>query len=761
MNRKKSKNVRENKSKFFAPIAILYPRSFVKIQKYVIRPLLLCILVLGFIDTYGHNDIPNPITNTSGINPEPSGVLNCAPPMPTNNNGGQIVLEYIGNSQQNGYMVNTINFNQTNNGVVDVLRIVNTAPNGGQLDAVFNINFTLYVKKLIIEAPNNPNNSSVVTVKPREGGNFPYNTIKYCELVDVDPGAANMSETQTVQFYNGTNCGNTLDTTCYTTGDTLADLNVSGSGTLVFYTSQLGGNSVSASTTLVDGNTYYVANKVGNCESARLPVTVCVEGPQNICPIAGNVANFNTSYTQSISNFDMTQAFAASDDPLTFTVTNSDNSVATLSTSGNNLSFNLIGPGTTNVSITASDGLCSDTATFSINLSNACPQASNVANLSYEYTDNIPNFNMAQAFATSDDNLTFSVSNSNNSVATVSSNGSSLTFNPIAPGTTNITITASDGFCSDTVTFSLNLGNTCPQASTVANLNYEYTDNIPNFNMSQAFNASDDNLTFSVSNSNNSVATVSSNGSSLTFNPIAPGTTNITITASDGLCSDTATFSVNLSNACPQASNVANLNYEYTDNIPNFNMAQAFNASDDNLTFSINNSNNSVATVSSNGSSLTFNPIAPGTTNITITASDGFCSDTVTFSLNLTCPNLPAPIDNNAIASNSNSASFYVNDTQVQTQFGSSGTDSTDDILYGKDGYLYITGKATSSWAGYTIVNPYVSGEDMYLAKLDPDTYAVEWVSFMGASSYQYGRKIVQDANNNIIVSGYTATNLT
>lgn len=66
----------------------------------------------------------------------------------------------------------------------------------------------------------------------------------------------------------------TQDYCATTTGNTLANLTVTGTG-LIWYDAATGGNVLPSTTTLVDGSTYYVSQTVGTCESAnRLAVTV-------------------------------------------------------------------------------------------------------------------------------------------------------------------------------------------------------------------------------------------------------------------------------------------------------------------------------------------------------------------------------------------------------------------------------------------------------------------------------------------------------
>ena len=91
------------------------------------------------------------------------------------------------------------------------------------------------------------------------------------------------------------------------------------------------------STTLIDSATYYAVNVDGNCESERLPVTVCVAAA-NGCPIDGNfpLEDIAAIRTDSDLTINLDTAFADPDgDDLTYTlVSNTDNTVASTSFTG-------------------------------------------------------------------------------------------------------------------------------------------------------------------------------------------------------------------------------------------------------------------------------------------------------------------------------------------------------------------------------------------------------------------------------------------
>ncbi len=82
----------------------------------------------------------------------------------------------------------------------------------------------------------------------------------------------------------GTPVGEALQTLCASA--TVASLVASGANSLVWYDSETGGIVLDASTTLVNGTSYYASEALGNCISPRLKVTVTIT--DQITPPTGN-----------------------------------------------------------------------------------------------------------------------------------------------------------------------------------------------------------------------------------------------------------------------------------------------------------------------------------------------------------------------------------------------------------------------------------------------------------------------------------------
>ncbi len=273
----------------------------------------------------------------------------------------------------------------------------------------------------------------------------------------------------------------------------------------------------------------------------------------------------------------------------------------------------------------------------------------------YEYTTNTPpiisnpiqdqtetegfattTIDLAGVFSDVDsDALSLSVVSSNTNIATASISGNTLTITEVALGTTNITVTATDGnggTIDDVFSFTINQApNTAP---TVVNpiVDQAQTEGFgsTNIDLTDVFSDVDgDVLSLSVVSSNTNVATTSISGNTLTITEVAFGSTNITVTATDGnggTVDDVFSFTINqTSNAAPTVLNpIADQAQTEGFVSTNIDLTDVFSDADgDALSLSVVSSNTNVATASTNGNTLTISEVGLGSTNITLTANDG------------------------------------------------------------------------------------------------------------------------------------------
>ncbi len=95
------------------------------------------------------------------------------------------------------------------------------------------------------------------------------------------------------------------------------------------------------------------------------------------------------------------------------------------------------------------------------------------------------------------------------------------------------------------------------------------------------------------------------------------------------------------------------------------------------------------------------------------------------------------------------------------TFLGSTGSDYGYAVALDDCGNVYVTGYSDSSWgdgegtAGSNPVREYTSNGDAFVAKLN-SSGELQWNTFLGGSSYDYGEAIDVDGDGNIYVAGYS-----
>jgi len=136
-----------------------------------------------------------------------------------------------------------------------------------------------------------------------------------------------------------------------------------------------------------------------------------------------------------------------------------------------------------------------------------------------------------------------------------------------------------------------------------------------------------DPLSYSVSSSSTAVATVGVSGTTLTITEVAPGSSTITVTASDGSLSVDDVFSITINdvNDAPIVSSaIADLDLDEHFSSTTVSLAGVFTDPDgDGMTYSATSSNMGVVTVGVSGTTLTITEVAIGSSTITVTANDG------------------------------------------------------------------------------------------------------------------------------------------
>ncbi len=232
------------------------------------------------------------------------------------------------------------------------------------------------------------------------------------------------------------------------------------------------------------------------------------------------------------------------------------------------------------LTVTASDGSLSDTAAITVNLNNLNDNAPNIIDATVAIDENSANatavINVSDSFTGTDFDrdaqaITYSITAGNTggaftidaatgAITVVNSTALDFETNP----SFTLTLTASDGTLSDTAAIAVNLNNLNDNAPNIVDATVAIDENSANatavINLSDSFTGTDFDrdaqaITYSITGGNTSGAfaidaatgaiTVA-NGAALDFQTNPSFT--LTVTASDGTLSDTATITVNVNN---------------------------------------------------------------------------------------------------------------------------------------------------------------------------------------------------------------------
>ena len=322
-------------------------------------------------------------------------------------------------------------------------------------------------------------------------------------------------------------------------------------------------------------------------------------------------------------------------DELTFMATSSNEAAATVSVEMSHaqthpdayLMITAVKVGTTTITVTAMDpGGLYAMDSFEVEVENAAPMlVSEIDDQKLTVVDPIT-ISVADNFMDPDgDPLTFMAVSSNEAAATVRVNDADITITAVKVGFTNVTVTASDpDGLSVADTFEVEVENAAPMMVGTLDDQVVTRGEPLTFSIAGVFMDPDgDPLTNTAGSADSSIATATVSGDSVTLDGLAPGTTKITITASDpdGL-SASGSFSVRVETIPEAVGTIANITLQIGGDSAEMDIAQYFEDDDgDTLSYAVTSSSNA-ATASLSGADLTVAPFTRGSSTITLTASD-------------------------------------------------------------------------------------------------------------------------------------------
>ena len=423
------------------------------------------------------------------------------------------------------------------------------------------------------------------------------------------------------------------------------------------------------------------------------------ESPQNTAPEVSNpLADVEVDEGFGTRQVPLGNVFTDADgDALSYTVSSSNTSVATVSVSNGMLSITEAGTGNANIIVIADDGnegTAEDAFALTVNEVNEAPAvATPLEDVSADEGFGTRIIDVSGTFTDPDgDALTLTVTSSVETVATVAfgQNPNNLIITEVGVGATTITITAADPdqlTVTDEFTFTVNSTNAAPVvANAIADAEFEEGFGSSTVDISSTFSDADgDALVYDASSSDETVVTVSVDNTTLTITEVGMGTATITVNAYDpSQASGSTTFAVNVSapanNAPTLANAIADDSQEEGFGSKTLDLTDVFSDADgDNLSYTASSSDETVATASIiEGYFVFITEVGPGTTTITVVAEDGN-GGSISDAFDLTITEAPnnAPVVDAAITDQSQNEGFGSTTIDLSTVF----TDADGDAL--------------------------------------------------------------------------------
>ena len=349
----------------------------------------------------------------------------------------------------------------------------------------------------------------------------------------------------------------------------------------------------------------------------------------NRAPLASGAIQPQTVAAGQTVTVDLAGYFTDPDgDALTFTASSSNAATASVAVSGSVVTVTAAARGVATVTVTARDsgGLSAQLA-FTVTVPNQAPAAVDAVPKQTVFVGDTASVDMAAYFTDPDgDALTYSVESSDATAVSASVAGSVVSLRGITQGMSTVTVTARDP---DGLSAEQNIAVTVPNRAPTT------LDTIPSqtplagetmeLDMLSYFTDPDgDELTFAAASANTGVISVATAGSTVTIEGVAPGTTRVTVTATDPAgISIQQVFAVTVPNREPVA----------VDSMPGqalepgrtvaVDVSPFFDDPDgETLSYTATSSNTGVATATVDGGSLMVAGVAAGTATITVTATD-------------------------------------------------------------------------------------------------------------------------------------------
>lgn len=427
-----------------------------------------------------------------------------------------------------------------------------------------------------------------------------------------------------------------------------------------------------------------------NNRDVTIPVILNVvdqTAPNIISPISDQVRYLSEHKVY----IDLNSVFYDEDgDELIFSASAEETTLAITSIEDNNLIIELLGTGSTLISITADDNFNTPvTDEFLIIIKdNFIPEViSEISDITMGINDDTYYYDLDTIFTDADgDVLTYTYTINNPDLVTVEIQSSILAITPVELGSVIISINATDNK-SNPVVESFIAKVIKPSVPIVINPINDTTlylsDNILYYDLESTFDDENkENLSYRYENDNNAF-NINLSGANLSVHTNIVGTVNIIVYASNSSYESSDSFSIEVLDTVGQIAPIVlhplnDTTVYSSNNLIKYNLNETFHdENDDELTFSIENSNSNIS-VNLDNSILSINTNTIGSTKIIVYAFDGYheVSDTLIIEI-LDINDQIAPVVINPIAD----TSFVISEIAHTYNLNETFYDENGDVL--------------------------------------------------------------------------------
>ena len=333
---------------------------------------------------------------------------------------------------------------------------------------------------------------------------------------------------------------------------------------------------------------------------------------------------------------------------LEYAATSSDTARVAVSVSGSMVTVSGVAKGNATVTVTAQDpgGLFAEQS-FEVTVPNRAPEVvAVIADLEVE-VDSVVALEVAVFFTDLDgDELEYAAVSSDTTRAAIAVAGSTVTVRGVAAGAATLMVSARDPEgLSAAQSFGVTVPNRMPETvGMIAGLEVAVDSAVAVDVAAYFVDPDQDELEYSASVLDTTLATVAVSGSTVTVTGVAAGSTIVTVTARDpeGLSAEQS-FAVTVPNRAPEAVGTIAPRVVERNQSVSFDVSPYFTDADgDALTYNATSSSTSTATVSVSGSTVNITGESQGTATISVTAEDvGGLTATQGFDVSVQEPNRP------------------------------------------------------------------------------------------------------------------------